>query len=312
MGEVSFDAKGKGKVSVDAKGKGKVSVDTKRKGTAGDKGQGTDGDKVQGKVIEIDDEDFDAILDEVEREEREEREAEMVRKGKGKETGGRSAEETDSEDNDFVVCGDDEGYELDDVLSDHSVDRDAEWCGIESYQITKINYCHTCSSSFKVKQLNSTWLAKRYVEDFRSDPKKDVDGFRNFVARETKLDVLRHQAYRAKVMAQKLIEGSTEEQYNLIWDYVRALKDRNPGSTVKICVDQGADGRNKFSKLYVCFKALKTGFLAGCRPFICVDGTFLKGPHGRVLLTAVSVDPNNQIYPIAYAVVTTESTETWS
>ncbi|KAL8507146.1 hypothetical protein ACS0TY_017879 [Phlomoides rotata] len=188
-------------------------------------------------------------------EEREEREAEMVRKGKGKETGGRSAEETDFEDSDFVVCGDDEG--------------------------------------FKVKQLNSTWLAKRYVEDFRSDPKKDVDGFRNFVARETKLDVSRHQAYRAKVKAQKLIEGSTEEQYNLIWDYARALKDRNPGSTVKICVDQGADGRNKFNMLYVCFKALKTGFLAGCRPFIGVDVTFLKGPHGGVLLTAVSVDPNN-------------------
>ncbi|KAL8511673.1 hypothetical protein ACS0TY_018188 [Phlomoides rotata] len=208
----------------------------------------------------------------------------MVRKGKGKETGGRSAEEADSEDSDFMV------------------ERE------ESYQIRKINDCHTCSISFKVKNLNSTWLAKRYVEDFRSDPKKDVVGFRNFVARETKLDVSRHQAYRAKVKAQKLIDGSTKEQYNLIWDYARALKDRNPGSIVKICVDQGADGRNKFSKLYVCFKALKNGFLAGCRPFIGVDGTFLKGPHGGVLLPAVSVDPNNQIYPIAYVVVTTEST----
>ena len=41
----------------------------------------------------------------------------------------------------------------------------------------------------------------------------------------------------------------------------------------------------------------------GCRPFIGLSGTFLKGFYGGQLLTAISQDANNQIFPIAYAVV---------
>ncbi|KAL0305556.1 UNVERIFIED_CONTAM: hypothetical protein Sradi_5972900 [Sesamum radiatum] len=61
----------------------------------------------------------------------------------------------------------------------------------------------------------------------------------------------------------------------------------------------------------MCFGALKAGFRAGCRPIIGVDGYHLKGPHGGILLTAVGVDPNNNLFPIAYAVVSKECRETW-
>ena len=33
------------------------------------------------------------------------------------------------------------------------------------------------------------------------------------------------------------------------------------------------------------------------------DGCFLKGPFGGVLLTAVALDANNSIFPIAFAVI---------
>ncbi|KAL0360085.1 UNVERIFIED_CONTAM: hypothetical protein Sradi_3693000 [Sesamum radiatum] len=56
---------------------------------------------------------------------------------------------------------------------------------------------------------------------------------------------------------------------------------------------------------------MKQGFLAGCRPILGVDGCHLKGPHGGILLTAVGVDPNNNLYPVAYAVVQRESKDTW-
>ncbi|KAL0430654.1 UNVERIFIED_CONTAM: hypothetical protein Sradi_0691400 [Sesamum radiatum] len=50
--------------------------------------------------------------------------------------------------------------------------------------------------------------------------------------------------------------------------------------------------------------------MSGCRPVIGVDGCHLKGPYGGVLLTAVSIDPNN-LYPLAYAVVAGETRESW-
>ena len=63
--------------------------------------------------------------------------------------------------------------------------------------------------------------------------------------------------------------------------------------------------------MYVFLKACKVGFLSGCRPFIGVDGCYLKGPNLGMLLVAVSMDGNHNIYLVAWAVVETENTETW-
>ena len=62
----------------------------------------------------------------------------------------------------------------------------------------------------------------------------------------------------------------------------------------------------------MCLEACKTGFLAGCRPMIGLDGCFLKGQYGGQLLAAVGQDGNNSFYPIAIAVVHIECKDTWS
>ncbi|GKU99939.1 hypothetical protein SLEP1_g12713 [Rubroshorea leprosula] len=50
---------------------------------------------------------------------------------------------------------------------------------------------------------------------------------------------------------------------------------------------------------------------AGCRRVIGLDGAFLKGAFKGVLLVAISRDANNQMYPLAWAAVEGETTETW-
>jgi hypothetical protein len=57
--------------------------------------------------------------------------------------------------------------------------------------------------------------------------------------------------------------------------------------------------------------ACKRGFLARCRTIICLDGCHVKTKFGGQLLTAVGMDPNNCIYPIAFAIVEVESFVTW-
>ncbi|XP_010681440.2 uncharacterized protein LOC104896391 [Beta vulgaris subsp. vulgaris] len=51
--------------------------------------------------------------------------------------------------------------------------------------------------------------------------------------------------------------------------------------------------------------------MTGCRPILGVDGAHLKGAYLGILLTAVGKDRNNNIFPVAWAVVETESSETW-
>ena len=48
-----------------------------------------------------------------------------------------------------------------------------------------------------------------------------------------------------------------------------------------------------------------------CRPFIGLDGCLLKGKYGGELLTAVARDANDQMLPLAYAIVEVENKETW-
>lgn len=180
-----------------------------------------------------------------------------------------------------------------------------------TFQIRQYNPKHKCPQTFNVKNVKTNWLCERYIDRFKSDPKRTVKGFRMDVIKELRCNVSKDQAYRAKRKALKEIEGSPDYQYTKLWDYAEEIKRSNPGSTVVLGTEEDQDGEHRFSRMYICFYALKQGFLAGCRPIIGVDGCHLKGPHGGILLTAVSVDPNNTLYPIAYSIVSKECRETW-
>jgi hypothetical protein len=68
--------------------------------------------------------------------------------------------------------------------------------------------------------------------------------------------------------------------------------------------------QNIIQSFYVCFNALKHGFNAGCRKVIDLDGWFFKGVVKGELLCAIARDSNNQMYPLACAVVEQETNET--
>ncbi|KAL0297250.1 UNVERIFIED_CONTAM: hypothetical protein Sradi_6777100 [Sesamum radiatum] len=182
--------------------------------------------------------------------------------------------------------------------------------GEETFQINLLCNHHSCPQIFVVKNVKTNWIKDKYLQKFKSDPKRCVKGFRLDIINDLRVNVSRHQAYRAKKTALKEIEGSPEWQYARLWDYADEVRKTNPGSTVLVGTEQ-IEGEERFNRFYMCFGALKAGFRAGCRPIIGVDGCHLKGPHGGILLTAVGVDPNNNLFPIAYAVVSKECRETW-
>ncbi|KAL0336336.1 UNVERIFIED_CONTAM: hypothetical protein Sradi_4845500 [Sesamum radiatum] len=96
--------------------------------------------------------------------------------------------------------------------------------------------------------------------------------------------------------------GNADYQWRL---HAIKIRRTNPGTTVVVGTEDNMR-ETRFSRFYVCFGALKRGFKAGCRPIVGIDGCHLKEPHGGILLTAIGVDPNNNLFPIAYAVVDKE------
>ncbi|GKB68322.1 splicing factor [Tanacetum coccineum] len=105
--------------------------------------------------------------------------------------------------------------------------------------------------------------------------------------------------------------GGLREHYGRLWEYRQAILDSNQGSTCRLDGEETESGNYYFRRIYVCFKGVKYGWLAGCRKVIGLDGCFLKHTCRRELLVAMGRDANNQMYLIAWAVFKVENNENW-
>ena len=52
--------------------------------------------------------------------------------------------------------------------------------------------------------------------------------------------------------------------------------------------------------------------MAGCRPFIGLNACHLKNKSGGQLIIAVCRDPNDEYFPLAYAVVEAKTKDSWT
>lgn len=134
--------------------------------------------------------------------------------------------------------------------------------------------------------------------------------FISVVKRDYGVDINYTQAWRARFRAYLMTQANSSAQYAKVWDYAASLIKWNRGSSafVKVCLD--VPERSLFQRLYICLDACKKGFLSGCRPIIGLDGCHLKGAFTGQILMAVAKDGNENMFPIAYAVVEAKRNET--
>ncbi|XP_022887999.1 uncharacterized protein LOC111403646 [Olea europaea var. sylvestris] len=165
---------------------------------------------------------------------------------------------------------------------------------------------HICSMVYKNFRVTFTYLADRYLSDWRSEPNMSVNTFKERVKRDSLGDISLWQVYRTKEKVLEKIRGTVVDHYKIQWDYCEKLKRTNSGTTTFV---EGYAG--EFRRLYVCLGALKEGFIRGCRRVIGLDGFFIKMEYGGQLLSVVGVDANNGMYPVVYAVVEVENGDNW-
>ncbi|XP_047183059.1 uncharacterized protein LOC124849198 [Vigna umbellata] len=179
-----------------------------------------------------------------------------------------------------------------------------------TWQPRKIIDRHTCSREFNIGLVTSKWLSGKYEKSMKANPDINLKNLHSKFCKRWNIGVSRSTTTKAKAMATANVDGCFKQKYERQYDYAQELLRSNPGSTMKVNVERNED-KAIFKRMYVCFKACKDNFVS-CRPIIHLDGCFLKGKYGGELLTAVRRDVNNQMVPLAYAVVEVENKETWT
>ncbi|XP_056693176.1 uncharacterized protein [Spinacia oleracea] len=183
-----------------------------------------------------------------------------------------------------------------------------------SWAIKVISGSHrTCGRLEENPVVTSEWLCKHMLGEIEANPEIPVETLRRYAQEKFQLRVKKRLLYKVRSMAKGKLHGGWAEAYELLPRYAEMIKQTNPGSHALITWGASSGDVNpKFRACFFSFAAQVRGFLRGCRPIIGIDGAHLSGFYKGILLTAVGIDGNNEIFVLAYGIVDTESCDSWT
>ena len=119
-----------------------------------------------------------------------------------------------------------------------------------------------------------------------------------------------YKVWEAKQKAVARIYKDFDESYAELPRILAALSDADLEIVTTLKCNPRVPGTCIFNSAFWAFDLCIRGF-RHCKPVISVDATHLYGKYKGKLLIAMAADGNNKIYPLAFAVVESESTESW-
>ncbi|KAL4572798.1 hypothetical protein LXL04_019583 [Taraxacum kok-saghyz] len=182
-----------------------------------------------------------------------------------------------------------------------------------SFEVRKIGERHTCTRSNKGgnKRATQGWIANIIVDKLRSDGDVSPWELRNWIMKTYNVEIPYQKVFRGKQQAYIDMYGKWEDSFMKMDAFREELLNRNQGSVVEIDFDVVGDKKH-FKRFFISLAACSRGFVAGCRPYVSLDACHLKGKFNGVLAAATGVDANNSIFPIAYSVLESENTQSWT
>ncbi|XP_023732222.1 uncharacterized protein LOC111880043 [Lactuca sativa] len=148
-------------------------------------------------------------------------------------------------------------------------------------QVTKVVDQHTC-------------CATNLESNHRQSKKKLLD---HFIAEVLARDY--NRVYRGNEIVRDI---NSKFPINI------SYQQHNPGTVTQIRTDDD----DRFEFVYITLGCSVQAFIKYCRSTLIIDGGHLNGEFKGTMSLAVTMDGQNQIMPVAYAICKSECTETWS
>ncbi|XP_054778459.1 uncharacterized protein LOC129286535 [Prosopis cineraria] len=170
-------------------------------------------------------------------------------------------------------------------------------------------HAHSAQDTLVVQQkANVNLTSSIIIDELKSNVDKTPNEIRRDLYQEFGLTLTYSQAYRGKERAMEELHGAPEDSYKLIPWICQRLTEKDVRTIAKwtACRD------NRFERLFIAYGCCIDGFLNGCRPILYVDGCHLSGPYKGTLLSASADDADNDLFPVAYAIVSGEKLQEWT
>nr|AAT73690.1 hypothetical protein [Oryza sativa Japonica Group] len=130
------------------------------------------------------------------------------------------------------------------------------------------------------------------------------------VEKEYVYEISYDKAWRAKQKALEMRFGTYEDSYHNLPPLLEVMQARNPGTHMAILDEVNEYGENVLRRVFWSFGCMIEAF-RNCIPLLCVDGTFMTGKYRGTILTAIGVDADSHVVPVAFAFVESENTSSW-
>lgn len=180
--------------------------------------------------------------------------------------------------------------------------------GEKTMKIRKLVDTHNCHRSYQSMEAKAKWIAEKFERLIKSNPNVKVSVLKELLHERYKVNVKEHRLYGAKNRALQVLQEEHGHCFKIMRTYGNMILLTNPGSRAVI---RTIEPNMTFQRMFVCDNAQRVGFRQGCNPFIGIDGTWLKSSFKGCLMTAVALDTNSGLFPVAVALCEGENDESW-
>lgn len=179
----------------------------------------------------------------------------------------------------------------------------------QTFVIKKINNVHTCGVTGESGQprAKKQWLASIIRGKVLDNPETRPRDIARDLYNEYGISLSYCQAWHAKETAQKEIHMLQEESCCQLPWLCEQIMGTNPGSVTMLTSSLDS----KVRRCFVSFYASLHGFEHGCCPLLFLDRICLKVNNQWKVLVAASVDGNDDVFPVAFAIVEDETPDSW-
>nr|XP_025607232.1 uncharacterized protein LOC112698021 [Arachis hypogaea] len=187
------------------------------------------------------------------------------------------------------------------------------------WEIRRYNGRHTCTTgviSQDHSKLDSDTVAETIRPLVEIDPSIKVKTIIAEVQSRFNYTISYRKAWLAKQKSIAKVFGDWEESYQALPWWLSVMVQKIPGSVVQIETrplyngNEEAQGVKILHRVFWSFNPCVRAF-RHCKPLVQVDGIHLYEKYKGTLLVAVAQDGNQNIVPIAFALVEGETADAW-